>query len=138
MMTLPSILSTQDSALADALTACINNKTKPLGSLGRLESLARQIGLIQRTTQLTLTQPAIIVFAGDHGVVAENISAFPQDVTWQMVENFLAQGAAINVFANQCGIQLHIVDAGVNHDFGPRENLLDRKVANGTLNFDLK
>ena len=135
MMTLPSILSTQDSALADALTACINNKTKPLGSLGRLESLAQQIGLIQRTTQLTLTQPAIIVFAGDHGVVAENISAFPQDVTWQMVENFLAQGAAINVFANQCGIQLHIVDAGVNHDFGPRENLLDRKVANGTRNF---
>ena len=135
MTTLPTIISTQDAALAAALTACINNKTKPLGSLGRLESLAHQIGLIQQSTQPSLIEPAIIVFAGDHGVVAENISAFPQDVTWQMVENFLAQGAAINVFANQCAIQLHIVDAGVNHDFGSRDNLLNRKVANGTRNF---
>jgi nicotinate-nucleotide--dimethylbenzimidazole phosphoribosyltransferase len=135
MMTLPAILPTQNITLADALTACINNKTKPLGSLGRLESLAHQIGLIQQSTHLELTQPAIIVFAADHGVVAENISAFPQDVTWQMVENFLTQGAAINVFANQSDIQLHIVDAGVNHDFGPRDNLLDRKIANGTCNF---
>ncbi len=135
MMTLPHIPSTQNAALADALTACVNDKTKPLGSLGRLESLAQQIGLIQQSTQLSLSQPAIIVFAGDHGVVAEGISAFPQDVTWQMVENFLAQGAAINVFANQNGMALHIVDAGVNHDFGQRETLLDRKVAPGTRNF---
>lgn len=136
MMTmLPTILSTRNAALTQALTACINNKTKPLGSLGKLETLAHQIGLIQQGTQLVLTQPAIIVFAADHGVVAENISAFPQDVTWQMVENFLAQGAAINVFAGQNGIQLHIVDAGVNHDFGPRATLLNRKVASGTRNF---
>lgn len=135
MLNFPLIPSTQNAALADALLACINDKTKPLGSLGRLEGLAQQIGLIQQSTQLSLTQPAIIVFAGDHGVVAENISAFPQDVTWQMVENFLAQGAAINVFAKQNGIQLHIVDAGVNHDFGPRDNLLNRKVAPGTSNF---
>ena len=135
MLNFPLISSTQNAALADALLARVNDKTKPLGSLGRLESLAQQIGLIQQSTQLTLAQPAIIVFAGDHGVVAENISAFPQDVTWQMVENFLAQGAAINVFAKQNGIQLHIVDAGVNHDFGPRDNLLNRKVAPGTSNF---
>ncbi len=135
MLSLPLIAHTQNPALADALLACINDKTKPLGSLGRLESLAQQIGMIQQSTQLTLTQPVIMVFAGDHGVVAENISAFPQDVTWQMVENFLAQGAAINVFAKQNGIQLHIVDAGVNHDFGVRDNLHSRKVAPGTANF---
>lgn len=136
MMTmLPEVLSTQNAGLTDALIACINNKTKPLGSLGKLENLAHQIGLIQQSTKLALTQPVIIVFAADHGVVAENISAFPQDVTWQMVENFLAQGAAINVFAQQSGIQLHIVDAGVNHDFGSRETLLNRKIALGTRNF---
>jgi nicotinate-nucleotide--dimethylbenzimidazole phosphoribosyltransferase len=63
------------------------------------------------------------------------MSAFPQDVTWQMVENFLAEGAAINVFARQNGADLHVVDAGVNHDFGARPGLVDRKVAHGTRNF---
>ncbi len=135
MLSFPVIAHTHNSSLADALLACINDKTKPLGSLGRLEGLAQQIGLIQQSIELTLIEPAIIVFAGDHGVVAENISAFPQDVTWQMVENFLAQGAAINVFARQNGIQLHIVDAGVNHDFGLRDHLLNRKLAPGTSNF---
>ena len=135
MPNFPHISSTQNATLSAALLACINDKTKPLGSLGRLEGLAQQIGLIQQSTKLSLTEPAIIVFAGDHGVVAENISAFPQDVTWQMVENFLVQGAAINVFAKQNGIELHIVDAGVNHDFGVRDNLLSRKVAAGTNNF---
>ncbi len=135
MTHIPHIISTRDLALSDALTACINNKTKPLGSLGMLERLARQIGLIQQTTQPVLTQAAIIVFAGDHGVVAEGISAFPQDVTWQMVENFLVEGAAINVFARQNAIALHIVDAGVKHDFGVRTGLLDRKIAGSTRNF---
>ena len=135
MLNFPLISSTQNATLSEALFACINDKTKPLGSLGRLETLALQIGLIQQSTKLSLIEPAIIVFAGDHGVVAENISAFPQDVTWQMVENFLANGAAINVFAKQNCIQLLIVDAGVNHDFGMRENLLSRKVAAGTNNF---
>jgi nicotinate-nucleotide--dimethylbenzimidazole phosphoribosyltransferase len=78
------------------------------------------------------------VFAGDHGVAAEGISAFPQDVTWQMVENFLADGAAINVFARQNGAALHVVDAGVNHDFGARPGLVDRKVGRGTRNFALE
>ncbi|WP_394780311.1 nicotinate-nucleotide--dimethylbenzimidazole phosphoribosyltransferase [Undibacterium sp.] len=132
---IPAISSTQNATLSQALDACINNKTKPPGSLGRLESLGRQIGLIQQSTQPSLSQPAIIVFAADHGICAENISAFPQSVTWQMVENFLAEGAAINVFARQNGIALHIVDAGVNHDFGPRAQLLNRKVAMGSQNF---
>ena len=129
------IATTTNAELNDALTAAINNKTKPLGSLGRLEQLAAQIGLIQQTVSPVLEAPAIIVFAGDHGVVAEGVSAYPQDVTWQMVENFLAGGAAINVFARQNGIALHIVDAGVNHDFGQREGLHSRKVSPGTRNF---
>jgi len=135
-MHIPTIVPTADAALTQSLADAINNKTKPLGSLGRLESLATQLGLIQRSTQVKIDQPAILVFAADHGVVAEGISAFPQDVTWQMVENFLADGAAINVFARQNGCALHVVDAGVNHDFGARPGLIDRKVASGgTRNF---
>ncbi|WP_295990097.1 nicotinate-nucleotide--dimethylbenzimidazole phosphoribosyltransferase [Rugamonas sp.] len=134
-MPIPTITSTANDALAAQLDRAINNKTKPLGSLGALESLAKQIGLIQQTRALTLTEPAILVFAGDHGVVAEGVSAYPQDVTWQMVENFLAKGAAINVFARQNGCELQIIDAGVNHDFGPRHGLIDRKLAHGTHNF---
>ena len=134
-MHLPHITPTADAALSQALLDAIDNKTKPLGSLGRLETLAAQLGLIQRATTVRITDPAILVFAGDHGIVAEGVSAYPQDVTWQMVENFLADGAAINVFARQNGCALHVVDAGVNHDFGPRPGLVDRKVANGTRNF---
>ena len=134
-MSLPAIESTHDPILASELDRAIANKTKPLGSLGALETLARQIGLIQQTVQMEIRQPAVVVFAGDHGVVAEGISAFPQDVTWQMVENFLGNGAAINVFARQNNCALQVVDAGVNHDFGARDGLLDRKVGKGTANF---
>ena len=132
---IPQLLPTANPALAVLLDKAINNKTKPLGSLGRLEELARQIGLIQKSTAMTIDQPTILVFAADHGVVAEGVSAFPQDVTWQMVENFLAGGAAINVFAKQTGCALNVIDAGVNHDFGARAGLTDRKIANGTANF---
>jgi len=134
-MQIPSIISTADAALSQSLADAINNKTKPIGSLGRLESLAAQLGLIQGSTEIRIDSPAIVIFAGDHGVVAEGVSAYPQDVTWQMVENFLGDGAAINVFARQNGCALHIVDAGVNHDFGQRPALIDRKIAPGTRNF---
>jgi nicotinate-nucleotide--dimethylbenzimidazole phosphoribosyltransferase len=134
-MRLPTITATANPELAGRLDDAINNKTKPLGSLGALETLAKQLGLIQGSTAVSVDQPAILVFAGDHGVVAEGISAYPQDVTWQMVENFLANGAAINVFARQNGAALYVVDAGVNHDFGARPGLIDRKVARGTRNF---
>jgi nicotinate-nucleotide--dimethylbenzimidazole phosphoribosyltransferase len=129
------IPTTDNPALSALLDKAINNKTKPLGSLGVLESLAKQIGLIQNTRDVALTQPAILVFAADHGIVAEGVSAYPQDVTWQMVENFLAGGAAINVFAAQNHCELRVIDAGVNHVFGPRDGLTDRKLANGTQNF---
>jgi len=134
-MLISSIVSTADARLSQALSDAINNKTKPLGSLGLLESLALQLGLIQSSIKISIDQPAILVFAGDHGIVAEGVSAYPQDVTWQMVENFLADGAAINVFARQNGCALHVVDAGVNHDFGDRPKLIDRKIGLGTRNF---
>jgi nicotinate-nucleotide--dimethylbenzimidazole phosphoribosyltransferase len=134
-MHLPHIVPTHDPLLAARLDAAINGKTKPPGSLGMLEKLAAQIGLVLQSAEPKLAKPAIMVFAGDHGVVAEGVSAYPQDVTWQMVENFLAGGAAINVFARQNGCALQVVDAGVNHVFGPRDGLVDRKVGMGTASF---
>ncbi|MDD5175317.1 MAG: nicotinate-nucleotide--dimethylbenzimidazole phosphoribosyltransferase [Sterolibacterium sp.] len=124
-----------DPWLAAALQAKIDGKTKPPGSLGRLEALALQLGQIQNTLTPRLTRPHILVCAGDHGAAKAGVSAYPQDVTWQMVENFLAGGAAINVLARQAGMALTVVDAGVNHDFGVRADLIDAKVAHGTANY---
>lgn len=132
---IPLVTLIADSLLSQELTDCINTKTKPLGSLGYLEELALQIGLIQATTRPRLVQPTVLVFAGDHGITSEGVSAFPQDVTWQMVQNFLQQGAAINVFAKQNGLQLLVIDAGVNHEFAPSPTLLNQKIAFGTKNF---
>ncbi len=134
------VISAPDDSLRAALQAKIDGKTKPLGALGRLEALALQIGLIQQTLSPELRAPHILVCAGDHGALSDKngagISAYPQDVTWQMVENFLAGGAAINIFARQSGIELVVADAGVNHVFGPRENLVDAKVSpHGTANY---
>ncbi len=124
-----------DQTLAAALQQRIDTKTKPLGALGRLEPLAKQIGLIQQTVAPELRRPHMLVFAGDHGAAKAGVSAYPQDVTWQMVENFLAGGAAINVFARQMGMDLSVVDAGVAHDFGTRPGLIDAKIAPGTANY---
>lgn len=121
--------------LDPALQQRINSKTKPLGALGRLEELALQIGRIQQTLQPELRLPAILVFAGDHGIVQSGVSPFPQEVTFQMVQNFLAGGAAINVFARQHGITLRVVDAGVNADFAAPSGLVHAKVGKGTANF---
>ncbi|MBK6554535.1 MAG: nicotinate-nucleotide--dimethylbenzimidazole phosphoribosyltransferase [Rhodocyclaceae bacterium] len=119
-----------------ALRRKIDQKTKPLGALGHLEALALQMGRVRGTLTPTLAMPHIVVLAGDHGAAKAGISAYPQEVTWQMVENFLAGGAAINVFARANDIGLTIVDAGVAHDFGARENLVDAKVSRGgTLSY---
>ncbi len=124
-----------DRTLAPALQNKIDQKTKPLGALGRIEQLALQLGLIQRSLTPRLHQPHVLVCAGDHGAARAGVSAYPQEVTWQMVENFLAGGAAINVLARQAGMALVVADAGVNHEFGPRDRLLDAKVAPGTANY---
>ena len=117
------------------LQARIDGKTKPPGSLGRLERLALQIGEIQQSLAPRLDHPRLLVFAADHGAARAGVSAYPQDVTWQMVENFLAGGAAINVFARHNGLPLEVIDAGVAYDFGPRDGLVDAKIAYGTRNF---
>jgi nicotinate-nucleotide--dimethylbenzimidazole phosphoribosyltransferase len=130
--TVPPIEDITQPALAARLQHRLDNKTKPLGSLGRIEVLAQRIGLILGSETPELMEPQLVVFAGDHGLAARGVSAYPSDVTWQMVENFLAGGAAVSVLARQHGIGLTVVDCGVRHDFAPRPGLIIHKVAPGT------
>ena len=124
------------SAAAAHYQTLIDQKTKPPGSLGRLEALALQLALIQQTDKPVLHDPHLLVCAGDHGAARAGISAYPQDVTWQMVENFLAGGAAINALSAVAGVRLIVADAGVAHDFGPRPGLVDAKImATGTRSY---
>jgi nicotinate-nucleotide--dimethylbenzimidazole phosphoribosyltransferase len=127
--------TTPDSKLRSSLQHKIDTKTKPLGALGKLEPLALKIGLLQNSLEPILLRPVILVFAGDHGIVQAGVSPFPQEVTQQMVLNFLAGGAAINVFARQHDIQLRVIDAGVAADFTPHPDLIDAKISHGTANF---
>jgi nicotinate-nucleotide--dimethylbenzimidazole phosphoribosyltransferase len=131
---LPAIESTADAWLQTRLRHKIDHKTKPLGALGQLEALALQLGLIQRQESVTLCDPQMVVFAADHGIAAEGVSAFPQAVTVQMVGNMLAGGAAINVFARQHGFALQVVDAGVAAELPAHPQLQQRKIAMGTKN----
>lgn len=135
--TLPTIDDINNPALTAKLQHKIDHKTKPLGSLGQLEGLALQLGQILGTESPQLDQPQMLVFAGDHGLTARGVSAFPSDVTWQMVENFIAGGACVSVLAKANNIALNVVDCGVNHEFldaaqTPRVGLLNAKIANGT------
>ncbi|MDP2093057.1 MAG: nicotinate-nucleotide--dimethylbenzimidazole phosphoribosyltransferase [Hydrogenophaga sp.] len=130
--TVPTIQDITQPVLAARLQHKLDNKTKPLGSLGRIESLAQRIALILGSETPELKAPQLVVFAGDHGLAARGVSAYPSDVTWQMVENFLAGGAAVSVLARQHGIGLTVVDCGVRHDFAPRPGLVVAKVAPGT------
>jgi nicotinate-nucleotide--dimethylbenzimidazole phosphoribosyltransferase len=135
---LPAIADAHDAALALRLQQSLDAKTKPLGSLGRIESLAVQIGLVLGTAEPQLQAPQLLVCAADHGLAEQGVSAYPRDVTWQMVENFLAGGAAVSVLARQHGIALTVADCGVDHDFlagaraGGRPGLRVCKVARGT------
>ena len=110
----------------------IDFKTKPTGALGMLEKLALQIALIQQNLSPTLLNPHLVIFAADHGLAREGISKYPPEVTYQMVLNFVAGGAAINVFSKQHGFNLQVVDAGVMGDFPPILPIIHHKVGHGT------
>ena len=109
--------------------------TKPRGSLGRLEEIARRYAAIKEDLTPALKKKTIFTFAGDHGVVEEGVSAYPGRVTVQMVLNMLAGGAGVNALARHAGAEVVVVDVGVNHDFEPAPGLVVRKVGYGTRNF---
>ncbi len=112
----------------------LDTLTKPLGSLGKLEELAAQLIAIHRQELQSPLRKAVYVFAADHGVTDEGVSAYPSEVTHQMVLNFLAGGAAVNVLARAHGVALHVVDVGVDADFEGVAGLLHHKVRRGTRN----
>lgn len=130
-----SPLNADSSDLSKKLKDRINQKTKPEGSLGILEDLAFQIGMILKSTNPELNKPHLLVFAADHGITAHGMSKYPMEVTRQMVNTFLEGGAAINVFCRQNAIELLLVDAGVNYDFSPLQKILNQKVGKGTASF---
>lgn len=121
-------------AFEAALKSAIDTKTKPLGSLGRIEELAAQIAHIQRSLKPKAETCSLTIFAGDHGIATTGVSAFPQDVTRAMVLNFLSGGAAATVFADALNVTVQVVDAGVSGDKLEHPMLLDRQIAPGTQN----
>ncbi len=123
-----------DAAHLAAVQAAIDIKTKPPGSLGRIEKLALQIAGAQQSLKPSAGPARLLLFAGDHGMVAEGVSAWPSEVTAQMVANFLAGGAAANVFARANGIDITIVDAGVASEMAGSPDLVRADIAKGTRN----
>lgn len=128
----PPIAPLADEALSRTIQQRIDRQTKPRGSLGALEALMLRIARIQATPAPVLDAPQVLVFAGDHGLAREGVSAYPPEVTAQMVANFLAGGAAISVLARRHGLALTVVDAGVAASLAPHPQLQQRKIAPGT------
>lgn len=113
----------------------INGKTKPIGSLGMLENIAFQIGKMQNTLSPQIENPNVVVFAGDHGIADDGVSFYPKSVSYEMLYNYMQGGAAINVFSRQHNIDFKVVDAGIDHDFDPSLNIINKKIAYGTKNY---
>ncbi|MBQ9218016.1 MAG: nicotinate-nucleotide--dimethylbenzimidazole phosphoribosyltransferase [Muribaculaceae bacterium] len=124
-----------DRSLQATLQQKIDHLNKPKGSLGRLEELAMQIGLIQHTLSPSLNHPCHLLLGGDHGIECEGVSVSPREVTWQQMINFTHGGGGVNMFCRQHGFTLRIVDVGVDHDLTGVEGIIDRKIARGTRNF---
>jgi nicotinate-nucleotide--dimethylbenzimidazole phosphoribosyltransferase len=133
--TLDEIHPTHDAELAAKIQHRLDHLTKPRGSLGRLEEIVMRYGLARRQSDIEAPRKSLFVFCADHGIAAEGVSAYPQDVTHQMVLNFLAGGAAINVLCRHNEIDPVIVDMGVNHAFDRGQGIIDRKIRAGTRNF---
>ncbi len=124
-----------DTSDQDRIQAHLDNLTKPKGSLGRLEEFAARYCMITGKSRPDIPKKAVLVFAADHGVTQEGISAFPKEVTFQMVHNFLQGGAGINVLARHVGAKVKVLDIGVDHDFAPVDGLVNIKIDKGTKNF---
>ena len=122
------------NSIIDEAQAHLDDLTKPQGSLGRLEEIALKYVLATGSLTPVLLKKKICCFAADHGVAAEGVSAFPAEVTPQMVYNMLSGGAAINVLTRHAGVSLDVVDMGVNHDFSDTAGLIKRKVRPGSAN----
>ncbi len=123
-----------DPTFETALQAAIDSKTKPLGALGRIETLAAQIARVQRRLAPVMENCRLTIFAGDHGIAAEGVSAYPSEVTRQMVLNFLGGGAAANVFARANGVGVVVVDAGVAGEALAHPDLISARIGAGTAN----
>ena len=124
-----------DRSLDAEVQKKLDNLTKPPGSLGRLEETVKEFARMTGNTSPDIKKKRIFIMAGDHGIAEEGVSAFPAEVTPQMVLNFLSGGAAINVLAKHAGCETRVVDMGVNFDFGSPEGLIDMKVKKGAANF---
>jgi nicotinate-nucleotide--dimethylbenzimidazole phosphoribosyltransferase len=118
--------------------ARLDRLTKPLGSLGRLEELAAQYVAITGEVKPNVPRGVVFTFAADHGVTVEGVSAYPREVTPQMVLNFLRGGAGVNVLARHADVDVRVVDIGVDYDFGTVPGLLNRKIMNGTRNLSIE
>ena len=125
----------QDQELIPLILHKLDNKAKPVGSLGQLESLALQVGLIQNSLSPELRNPVMLTIAADHGITAEGVSPCPVEITWQQVHNFLQGGGGIGLLSRVYGMDLWVVDAGVNYWFKPHPKLIDAKVSFGSENF---
>lgn len=124
-----------DKALGQAIQTKIDHLSKPLGSLGRLEELAVQLGQIYESLTPKIIKPYNIIFCADHGIVEEGISKSPKEVTWQVVYNMMSGGAGVCYLCRQHGIAIRIVDVGVDYDFGEDPRLVHRKIANITKSY---